>query len=339
VHTPVLTDISIEWNGLPVTDVMPAKPLDLFTAKPLVISGRYTMPAVGTLRLRGLRAGKPFQREIRVNLPSQEEENRALAQLWARTKVDDLMSQDWKGMQSGSPSTDVREQITQLGLDYRLMTQFTSFIAVEEQTVVEGGVSRTVHVPVEMPHGVSPEGVFGETKEQSVAYASGSGRAGGVSGGGMFVMRKAAPGILTANEAVQLGATPPPMSAGDASKTRINGQPQKKDERDRPENQAKRRATLESKLHPALLAAYDCWQRSGGKGNCAGVKNGKVQIKLWLLSQTPQLKQELATLGFNASSKAGNVVARDLAVAGEIAIEKLPALAEVAGVKLIALQK
>ena len=41
------------------------------------------------------------------------------------------------------------------------MTQFTSFVAVEEMTVTDGGQPRRIDVPVEMPEGVSHEGVFG----------------------------------------------------------------------------------------------------------------------------------------------------------------------------------
>jgi hypothetical protein len=42
------------------------------------------------------------------------------------------------------------------------MTPYTSFVAVEEKVVNEGGKSRRVEVPVEMPDGVSHDGVFGE---------------------------------------------------------------------------------------------------------------------------------------------------------------------------------
>jgi Ca-activated chloride channel family protein len=56
---------------------------------------------------------------------------------------------------------DLKQQITQLGIDYRLMTPFTSFVAVEETVITEGGAPRRVEVPVEMPEGMSYEGVFG----------------------------------------------------------------------------------------------------------------------------------------------------------------------------------
>lgn len=161
VQNPLLTDISIEWNGLPVSDVLPARLPDLFSAKPLVITGRYQGVPSGAIRLKGNLGGKPFSRDIPVKFASAGPNHEALATLWARSKVTDLMSQDLAGIQRGAASTELKEAITRLGLDYRLMTQFTSFVAVEESVVTEGGAPRVIQVPVEMPDGVSHEGVFG----------------------------------------------------------------------------------------------------------------------------------------------------------------------------------
>ena len=41
IRNPLLTDISIDWGGLPVTDVYPKTIPDLFSAKPVIVSGRY----------------------------------------------------------------------------------------------------------------------------------------------------------------------------------------------------------------------------------------------------------------------------------------------------------
>ena len=161
VRNPLLTDISIEWNGLPVTEVMPARPADLFAAKPLVIVGRYDRAGQGRVRLRGKRAGQEWVREIAVSLPESEARHDAIAALWARTRVEELMSEDWTGAQHSQMRGDLQESITRIALQFRLMTQFTSFVAVEESTVTSGGVPTKVQVPVELPHGVSYEGIFG----------------------------------------------------------------------------------------------------------------------------------------------------------------------------------
>jgi Ca-activated chloride channel family protein len=153
VRNPLLTNIRIDWGGLPVTDVYPAPVPDLFAAKPVAISGRFSAGAHGTLRLTGQLGGQPFSREIRVDLPQTDARYPVLAQLWARTKIDHLMH---------IGADDARNEITKLGLAYRLMTPFTSFVAVDERIVNEGGKTRRVETPVEMPDGVSYEGVFGE---------------------------------------------------------------------------------------------------------------------------------------------------------------------------------
>jgi TonB family protein len=167
VRNPLLTDIEIDWAGLPVADVYPKRIPDLFSVKPLILTGRYTSAARGVIRLRGNLAGLKFAKEIPVELPESQPEHDSLATLWARTRIDDLMSQDYAGIQNGAAQPDVREAITQLGLEYRLVTQFTSFVAVEEMTVTDGGQPRRIDVPVEMPEGMSREGVFGEENDQS----------------------------------------------------------------------------------------------------------------------------------------------------------------------------
>jgi hypothetical protein len=106
-------------------------------------------------------AGQDFVREIPVDFSNAESRD-VLATLWARTRVDDLMSQDFNGAQRGDMKPEVKQSIIKLGLDYRLMTQFTSFVAVEEMIVTDGGKPRRVDVPVEIPEGVNRTAVFGE---------------------------------------------------------------------------------------------------------------------------------------------------------------------------------
>jgi Ca-activated chloride channel homolog len=166
VRNPLFTDIEIDWAGLPVADVYPKRIPDLFSVKPLILTGRYTSAARGVIRLRGNLAGQNFVKEIPVELPESQSEHNVLATLWARTRIDELMSQDYEGIQNDDPQPEVREAITQIGLEYRLMTQFTSFVAVEETIVTDGGQPRRIDVPVEMPEGMSRDGVFGQENDE-----------------------------------------------------------------------------------------------------------------------------------------------------------------------------
>lgn len=182
VREPLLTDLSVEWSGLAVEDVYPKRIPDLFSAKPVVLSGRYAGGGRGVIRLKGRMSGHDFVREIAVTLPDAEESHDVLATLWARRRIDDLMGQDMAGLQQGQMRADLREEIARLGLDFRLMTQFTSFVAVDETGATGGGEPRRVDVPAESPAngGVAVSNV---NTGGGVATGGGSG-VGGAGGGG-----------------------------------------------------------------------------------------------------------------------------------------------------------
>jgi len=186
IRNPYLTDVSIDWGTLPIAEIYPRRIPDLFGAKPVVVFGRYARAGNGVIKLKGKIGGQNFERDIAVNLPESENANEVLATLWARTKVDELMSQSWDAdEEAASPKPRIRNAIIKLGLDYRLMTQFTSFVAVEEK-IVTNSKGKKVRVPVYAPSGT----VFEEGGEGSgIGYGSGSGSgSGNVSGSGMAQM-------------------------------------------------------------------------------------------------------------------------------------------------------
>ncbi|HEX8144572.1 MAG TPA: VIT domain-containing protein [Pyrinomonadaceae bacterium] len=149
VRSPLLTDITIDWGGLVVKDVYPQRIPDLFSARPLILSGRYEASGRGVIILRGRMSGRDVVREIPVVLPETEAGHDVLATLWARRRIDDLMGQNKYEMYMSRMPDKVREAIIALGLQYRLMTQFTSFVAVEDRIVTDTSEPPRVDVPVE----------------------------------------------------------------------------------------------------------------------------------------------------------------------------------------------
>ena len=154
IRQPLLTDIELDWGDLPVAEVYPRRVPDLFSARPLVLTGRYTHGGRGVVRLKGRAAGRTVTREIVVELPKLEPRHDVLATLWARTKVDALLRSG--GAQAEALPQEIRDDITRLGLNYRLLTPFTSFVAVEADRGTASGPPVAVEVPVELP-----EGTFG----------------------------------------------------------------------------------------------------------------------------------------------------------------------------------
>jgi hypothetical protein len=157
VTKPYLTDLEIDWGALPVVDFEPEQPRDLFSGQTLRIVGRYVGEATGEIVVRGKLAGSYWEQRMEVELPDREEDHAALASIWARQRIRQLMLSS-----PGRITAPVEAQVTALALEYRLMSPFTSFVAVDDAEIANpDGDPRAVNQALPLPESVSFEGVFG----------------------------------------------------------------------------------------------------------------------------------------------------------------------------------
>ena len=346
VRTPLLTDISIDWNGISVADVYPQKVPDLFSAKPVIINGRYPKAASGTIRLRGKVAGQEYSREIVVNLPEAESANDVLATLWARKRIDQLTTRRGN---SADNTEKINKEIAELGLEFRLMTENTSFVAVEERVVNRNGKPVTIQVPVAIPAGVDAA-MSGAATVELVGLSSGGGGGGGlaatvtvnssspsISGRRAQVRRKSA-GVSGSGSGSGSGVgygsgsgsgsgvnyrvmAPLPTTTADVTAQAKAVTPEMLGEQKR-----------KDKLHAWLYAVVERLEKKaeGGPNEARFVRDGKAQIKLTLAGKPSEaVLEKLRSAGFEFESEKGNVLT------GRVSIEKLAGLAELDEVKLI----
>ncbi|MCC7499162.1 MAG: VWA domain-containing protein [Bryobacterales bacterium] len=312
VRNPLLTDITVDWGGLPVSEVYPARIPDLFGAKPVVLAGRYSRAAAGVIKLRGRLAGRPFERSIRVSFPAVAQANDAITSIWAREKVEYLMAKDWTGLQRGSMEPATKAMITQLGLEYQLMTQFTSFVAVEDRVVTDGGKPAIIQVPVEMPEGVSYEGVFGEALQRSPMKASGAPRRALIETSSPII----APGPILRGE--RTGSAPPFAGPPKSDTARVS------------DHQA-------AKLDPRLVSLLN-WHTDNPTATTdpAGLmKNGRVEIRITLTSADEGTLAQLKQLGVEVIFHPHGMKL----LIGRIPVGKLHALAQLPSVTWVGLAR
>lgn len=185
-RNPILTDISVSFEGVEVLDVLPSVVPDVFSEKPVIIKGRYTKPGRGAIVVSGKLGKDRWSKSIEIELGEKGNAGPALATLWARSKVDELMAANWERLRERLPDWNPETEVVPLALKYNIMTQWTSFVAVEKKVVNVGGKSRTVAVPVDMTDGVDLAGR--ETmnmRPQLAAPAPGSARLGRAGGGSL----------------------------------------------------------------------------------------------------------------------------------------------------------
>ena len=158
-EAPSLVDVTFDAGELPIADVQPARLRDLFLGQPIVVTGRYTAAARGTVWFRGRVGGRETAIPLELDLPAEEFAHEAVASIWARTRIHAL-SKGALGTEGEVRRRFVTE-ITQLGLEFRLVSAYTSFLAVDESRIVGDGRPMRVLVPVELPQDVSHEGAIG----------------------------------------------------------------------------------------------------------------------------------------------------------------------------------
>jgi len=142
ISQPVLTNISIDWGDFDVYDVEPVAIPDVFAERPILVYGKYKSPVEGIISVSGLSGNFMYKQEFDVT-NARKEHNQALRYLWARNQIryyDDYAQyyegetnawNDYYGNHKRSPKQI--EYVTNLGLKYNLLTQYTSFLAVDKE--------------------------------------------------------------------------------------------------------------------------------------------------------------------------------------------------------------
>ena len=156
IQSPVMTGIKVSFDGFDVYDVEPGILPTLFAQKPIVLFGKWRGQPSGTIRITGKTGNQDYIQEIPVDRTEAGTDNHAISYLWARTKAERLTDYGTReDTQDIIRQAMVKKTVTQLGLDYSMMTPYTSFIAVTETVRNQEGSAADVNQPLPLPKHVS----------------------------------------------------------------------------------------------------------------------------------------------------------------------------------------
>jgi len=168
IQSPVMTDIQVQFEGFDAYDVEPAVLPTLFAQKPIVLLGKWRGEPDGAVTITGKTGNGDYVQTIAIAdvQPSAEAqtvdsaseksvsavtlESDVLRYLWAQKRVERLTDY---GLNKDNP--DVKEEVTQLGLTYNMLTPYTSFIAVVETVRNPEGNATDTNQPLPLPLEVS----------------------------------------------------------------------------------------------------------------------------------------------------------------------------------------
>ncbi|AKQ69314.1 hypothetical protein A176_006226 [Myxococcus hansupus] len=201
---PRVSELEVRFDGVECSELAPAELPPLIDGVPWTLLGRYAAPGTGTVTLRGRSGREPFSLTVRVDLPSVSDRP-AVEKLWAAERI-----RSWESAQlTGRRAESMKQRIIDLAVAHQIVTQYTSFVVVEERT----GERRTSEqaetrvVPVNAPAGWA---MFGAQKAEDMRNASVGGSSQGMPAPGAASAGPQRPAIRMRRTAAAPGAAAPP---------------------------------------------------------------------------------------------------------------------------------
>jgi Ca-activated chloride channel family protein len=157
IDAPLLTRLALAVSGdwRPAEMEPPALP-DVFASRPVLVVGKWSGSLSGAVSLSGYAAdGSPWSWSCDVgSLASPDQTNPSIPLLWARARI--ALISDYRAVSTGAPENwahpahsefdeHEREAITALGLGFGLMTELTSFVAVDSGADADDTCARPEH--------------------------------------------------------------------------------------------------------------------------------------------------------------------------------------------------
>ena len=155
LETPVLKGVQAHWPEGAQVEAWPARLPDLYAGEPVVLVARLDR-LEGELRLAGERNGSSWEARV----PLQRNAGAiGLGSTWAREKVAALMDT----LREGAPEAEVRSRVIELASAHRLVTKYTSFVAVDKTPArAPEEALKLAEVPTLLPEGWEYAKVYGE---------------------------------------------------------------------------------------------------------------------------------------------------------------------------------
>ena len=155
LETPVLKAVQVHWPAGGAVEAWPTRLPDLYAGEPVVLVARLDR-LEGEVRLEGELNGTAWETRMPLAHHANAE---GLGAVWAREKVGALID----SLREGAPEAEVRARVIALAEAHRLVTKYTSFVAIDKTPArAPEEALKLAEVPTLFPEGWDYAKVYGE---------------------------------------------------------------------------------------------------------------------------------------------------------------------------------
>lgn len=131
IQHPALANLRVVSSPVTLAQMTPTSLPDLFYGEELVVFGRYHGHGDGNVIIEGERNGQRERFVATANFPASDDQDEFIAKLWASRRVGELTRQ----VRLEGASESLIGQIRDLGLRYGILTEYTSYLVQEPESV------------------------------------------------------------------------------------------------------------------------------------------------------------------------------------------------------------
>jgi Ca-activated chloride channel family protein len=139
VSTPVLANISLDYDGIMVEQVYPQALPDLFAGTQLVLAGRYRDGGPATITLTGEVNGREQSFTYEDNSFRNDGGDEFIPRLWATRAIGSLLTQ----IRLHGEDPELVQSVVDLSIRYGIITPYTSYL-IEEDDIFSQAGRRTI---------------------------------------------------------------------------------------------------------------------------------------------------------------------------------------------------
>lgn len=132
-------DVELSISGVKTFDMSPMKFRKVYRGQQLVLFGRYAKGGKAKLRLAARMTGEDKEYVTEFEFPEVDTLNPELERLWA---MDTIETMEWEKSVGLSSPSESESAITDLALQYQLVTDYTSMIALSDEAFTRHGIER-----------------------------------------------------------------------------------------------------------------------------------------------------------------------------------------------------
>ncbi|MBE2220522.1 MAG: VWA domain-containing protein [Anaerolineae bacterium] len=170
VSAPVLSDISLDFDGIVVDQLYPDTLPDLFAGSQLVLTGRYRDGGAATITLSGTVNGQPQEFVYEDNLFRTRGGDEFIPRLWATRAIGHLLRE----IRLRDDNPELVQSVVNLSIRYGIITPYTSYLIEEDDIFTQSGranIAQTEGEAIEVTREVSEEMVAEAAASADMAAA------------------------------------------------------------------------------------------------------------------------------------------------------------------------